>query len=186
MTCIVGIEHEGEVHIGGDSAGVGGLSITARADTKVFDRQQFLFGFTTSFRMGQLIRYKLALPAGQRLPHRGPRGECHELDEYMATTFIEALRACLSDGGWLSKKEDRESGGTFLVGVRGTLYAVYDDFQISRSRDGYAAVGCGDELALGSLHTSVGLKPRERVLAALTAAAHHSAGVCEPFVVLSK
>ena len=37
MTCIVGLVHEGVVYIGGDSAGVGGLSLTVRADEKVSD-----------------------------------------------------------------------------------------------------------------------------------------------------
>ena len=36
MTCIVGLVHEGVVYIGGDSAGVGGMSLTVRADEKVF------------------------------------------------------------------------------------------------------------------------------------------------------
>ena len=61
MTCIVGLVHEGVVYIGGDSAGVGGMSLTVRADEKVFQNGEFLMGFTTSFRMGQLLRYSLKL-----------------------------------------------------------------------------------------------------------------------------
>ena len=62
MTCIVGLVHEGVVYIGGDSAGVAGLSLTVRADEKVFQNGEFLMGFTTSFRMGQLLRYSLKPP----------------------------------------------------------------------------------------------------------------------------
>ena len=57
MTCIVGLVHEGTVFIGGDSAGVAGLSLVVRADEKVFRNGDFLMDFTTSFRMGQLLRY---------------------------------------------------------------------------------------------------------------------------------
>ena len=39
MTCIVGLVHEGVVYIGGDSAGVGGMSLTVRADEKVLNSQ---------------------------------------------------------------------------------------------------------------------------------------------------
>jgi len=62
MTCIVGIQHDGRVYIGGDSAGVAGYSITSRADAKVFTVGPYVMGFTSSFRMGQLLRYGLKAP----------------------------------------------------------------------------------------------------------------------------
>ena len=175
MTAIVGLVQSGAVYIGGDSAGVSGLSLTVRADTKVFRKNQYLFGFTTSFRMGQLIRYSLKLPK--------PKGD---LDAFMATTFIDALRDCLKTGGWAAKENDREEGGTFLVGVRGKLFAVYDDYQVGKPADGFAAVGCGDQIALGALHATAdaGLSPRRRVKRALAAAERFSAGVRGPFICL--
>ena len=37
MTCIVGLlDANGDIYMGGDSAGVGGLSLTIRKDPKVF------------------------------------------------------------------------------------------------------------------------------------------------------
>jgi ATP-dependent protease HslVU (ClpYQ) peptidase subunit len=173
MTAIVGLVHSGSVYIGGDSAGVSGMSLTVRADAKVFRKNRYLFGFTTSFRMGQLIRYSMKLPK--------PTGN---LDAFMSTAFIDALRDCLKTGGWASKENDREEGGTFLVGVKGRLFAVYDDYQVAKSADGFAAVGCGDEIALGALFATAnaGLSPRRRVKRALAAAERFSAGVRGPFV----
>jgi ATP-dependent protease HslVU (ClpYQ) peptidase subunit len=175
MTAIVGLTQSGSVYIGGDSAGVSGLSLTVRADAKVFRKNRYLFGFTTSFRMGQLIRYSLTLPK--------PTGD---LDRFMATTFIDAVRDCLKAGGWAAKENDREEGGTFLVGVRGQLFAVHDDYQVAKAADGFAAVGCGDQIALGALYATAGtaLGPRRRVKKALAAAERFSAGVRGPFVCL--
>jgi len=175
MTAIVGLVQSGSVYIGGDSAGVSGMSLTVRADAKVFRRNRYLFGFTTSFRMGQLIRYSLTLPK--------PTGN---LEAFMATTFIDAVRDCLKTGGWASKENDREEGGTFLVGVRGQLFAVHEDYQVAKAADGYAAVGCGDQIALGALYATAGtaLGPRRRVKKALAAAERFSAGVRGPFVCL--
>ena len=62
MTCIVALKQEGNIYIGGDSAGVSGNNIRTRADQKVFKKSGIVFGFTTSFRMGQLIKYCLAIP----------------------------------------------------------------------------------------------------------------------------
>jgi ATP-dependent protease HslVU (ClpYQ) peptidase subunit len=176
MTAIVGLAHGGSVFIGGDSAGVSGMDLSVRADAKVFRKRGYLFGFTTSFRMGQLIRYSLDLPK--------PKGD---LDAFMATGFIDALRECLKTGGWARKEAEREEGGTFLVGVRGQLFAVYDDYQVAKAADGFAAVGCGDQVALGALYATAGtgLKPRRRVRIALAAAERFSAGVRGPFICMS-
>lgn len=62
MTCIVGLVDKGSIYMGGDSAGVAGLSVTTRADEKVFLNGPFIMGFTTSFRMGQILRYKFVPP----------------------------------------------------------------------------------------------------------------------------
>jgi hypothetical protein len=173
MTCIVGVQHKGRVWIGGDSAGVAGYAITVRADPKVFTNGPYILGFTTSFRMGQLLRYKF----------KPPTPVDNDLDRFMATRFIDATRDALEQGGWLTTTNGNQEGGTFLVGIKGQLYIVDSDFQIGRSALGYDAVGCGSDIALGSLHTTQGMKPRTRIRAALHAAATHSAGVTPPFVL---
>ncbi len=175
VTCIVGLEYDGRVIIGGDSAGVAGYSITVRADTKVFRNSEFIMGFTSSFRMGQLLRYSLVPPLPQTW----------DIDRFMATDFISAVRDCLREGGYARNESGSEEGGVFLVGIRGRLYRIDSDFQIGRSIDLYDAVGCGEEFALGSLFGSAHLDPLERVGLALEAAAYHSSAVCPPFHVMS-
>lgn len=102
----------------------------------------------------------------------------------MATTVIDAVRDCLKAGGWAAEENDREESGTFLVGVRGQLFAVHDDYQVARAADGFAAVGCGDQIALGAMYATAdaGMGPRRRVRTALAAAERFSAGVRAPFV----
>lgn len=174
MTAIAGLEAPGKVIIGADSAGVAGYSISVRADEKVFKVGPYGFGFTYSFRMGQLLRYALDPP---ELP-----GNPDHLDRFLATTFIDAVRYCLDEGGYAEKKDNQETGGTFLLGVMGRLYQVGSDYQVGRSVCGYDAVGCGEDLALGSLFTTRKQKNHKaRVQIALEAAAEHSAGVVGPF-----
>lgn len=177
MTCIAAVAEKGTVWIGGDSAGVAGYDLTLRADEKVFTRGPFVFGFTSSFRMGQLLRYRLETPAFD-VADAG-------LSEYMATTFVDAVRKCLREGGWLTKEKEQESGGTFIVGARGRIFVIHGDFQVGEPLDGFGAVGCGRDIALGSLYTTEGLAPETRLLTALKAAERFSAGVRAPFVVRS-
>lgn len=191
MTCIVGVEHNGKVYVGGDSAGSDGYTLEIRAASKVFTKAGYtedyapvpwVMGFTTSFRMGQLLRHKLELP---RLPKDGT----DDLEAFMVTSFVDAVREALRAGGWLTKANERERGGTFLVGVRGQLFAIYDDLQVGRVVDGYAAVGSGDHLALGAMYatnaTELAADPEARLTLALKAAARHAAGVAGPFTVVS-
>lgn len=178
MTCIVGIEYDGGVLIGGDSAGLAGWSKTIRADEKVFTTGPYIMGFTDSFRMGQLLRYSLDPP----VPTTGG------LDRFMATTFIDAVRATLKAGGFAKAENQKEEGGAFLVGVCGHLYVIHSDYQFGRAVSGFLAIGCGNDLALGSLHTTAqyDIAPRQRVTHALAAAADLSGGVAGPFTVIDQ
>ena len=179
VTCIAGIVHDGTVYIGGDSAGIAGYALTVRADEKVFKKGEWIFGFTSSFRMGDLIRYSLALPI---IP---PELDGHDLRGIMVTEFVNALRSTLKSGGFAKKENEVETAGTFLVGVRGRLFEIDNDYQVGEPLDGYAAVGCGAEIAVGSLFTSTDTNPHSRVLTALQAAERHSAGVRGPFHIVT-
>lgn len=176
MTCIVGIVENGSVYIGGDSAGVAGLSISIRADEKVFQNGPFIMGFTSSFRMGQLLRYRLSVP----------RQTILQTDmEYMVNEFIDSVRLCFMNGGFgtIADKADNE-GGTFLVGYNGNLYHIGADFQVGQPMDQFDAVGCGSEIAKGSLYSSRGKSPEERIELALEAAAFFNGGVRPPFTMI--
>lgn len=170
--------------MGSDCAGVSGLDLVQRADKKVFRVGEFLIGFTTSFRMGQLLQYSLRLPSVEDDLHR-----------YMVTKFVDAVRECLKAGGYAKKENEVEEGGTFLVGVRGRLFKVVSDYQVGESLYPYDAAGCGEAYALGALAIYHGLQsvltpnidlnnhvnPEYRIRHALGAAQSYSAGVRGPF-----
>lgn len=175
MTCIVGlVAEDGTVWMGGDSAGVAGWDLVVRADQKVFTCDRFAFGFTTSFRMGQLLRYALTIPE---------RHADEDLYGWLTTTFVDAVRECLSAGGFSKKKDGVETGGTFLVGYAGRLFTVEDNFQVGESVHGFTAVGCGESFALGYLWDREG-KPEALVRGALEAAEQFSAAVRGPFHIV--
>lgn len=173
MTCIVGLVDKGVVYIGGDSAGIAGLSISIRADEKVFHNGPFIMGFTSSFRMGQLLRYKFDPPL-QTVSQNDM--------QYMVTNFIDAVRQCFANNGFGDK--DATIGGNFLVGYKGKLYNIESDFQVGLPAETFDAVGCGSDLALGALYASKDKKPEDRIRLSLEAAAKFSAGVQGPFMLV--
>jgi hypothetical protein len=164
--------------MGGDSAGVGGLALQTRSDPKVFINGEFLIGYTTSFRMGQILQYEFSPPK----PYEGENGMM-----YMVKRFISEIKTALKTGGFQRQKDGQDEGGTFLAGYRGELYEIEGDYQVGRVAHPYHACGCGRDLLLGSLHTtqSLNMPPRDRIRFALEAAAEFSAGVRGPFHILS-
>lgn len=173
MTCIVALLDKGNIYMGGDSAGVAGLDITIRADEKVFVNGPFIMGFTSSFRMGQLLRYKFS----------PPKQTINTTDmQYMVTDFIDAVRQCFADNGYGSGKDN--AGGNFLVGYNSKLYNVQSDFQVGIPTLSYDAAGCGKDYALGTMYASTNKKPEDRISTALKAASFFSGGVAPPFNII--
>lgn len=179
MTCIVGIETRDGVIIGGDSLASSNWDCYRESGPKVFKKGPLVMGCTTSFRMSQLLQYKWEIP--------------DQLDigdmAYLCGPFIDSIRECFAANGFTKIESNQETGGVFLLGFKGNLYTVFDDFNVSRPACGYAAVGCGNAYALGSLHSLESIKssghidmtPLSRLTMALSAAAEFSNGVREPF-----
>ncbi len=143
MTCIVAVSHNGIVTMGCDSAGVDGhYNLSTRNDPKIFKVGDVLIGFTTSFRMGQLLGFNLHVPTY----HKDT-----DVLGYLVVDFVDAVRTCLKDGGYSSISNNKEEGGEFLVGIFGRVFKIQDDFQIQENVCGFDACGCGAPYALGAM-----------------------------------
>ncbi|MGD9099370.1 MAG: hypothetical protein PVF45_02740 [Anaerolineae bacterium] len=176
MTCVVGLVKSGVAYVGADSASVCGYETRVTRLPKVFRRGGFLIGYTSSFRMGQLLQYQLDVPLQGGEPD----------DVYMVQTFVEAVRNLLKDHGYARVENNVESGGAFLVGYRGRLYSVQSDFQVNETADGFEAIGAGREYALGAMRVLKHLGPKKRIKKALEASAHFCNAVAGPFRVVSE
>lgn len=175
MTCIVGLVEKGTVYIGGDSASVSGWTSRVTRLPKVIKKGPFLLGYTTSFRMGQLLEHSLHVPAQAQTERDDMR--------YMVTVFVEHVRQLLKDRGMAKVEANSESGGQFLVAYRRRLFSIQSDFQVNEMADGYDAVGSGAEYALGAMTALKGVAPVTRIKRALAISSKFNMGVCPPFFV---
>lgn len=179
MTCIIGLEHDGKVWMGGDSAGTAGnMNQRIRKDKKVFVKRDLIIGFCGSFRVGDLLKHSFNIPDTSGVS---------DPDSYMVNQFVDALRDCL-------EAENKKGGLTgnekvfpsILVGFKGRLYNVESDYQCGQPEDGFDAVGSGSSVAMGAMHAlSIVSDPKKRIEMALAAAARNDAAVRPPFHVLS-
>ena len=173
MTCIIGLVAEGTIYMGGDSMAAAGWESRVTKLPKVFKRDDFLIGYSTSFRMGQLLQHQLVIP---------PCGERSVMD-YMVTAFVENVRGCLKDHGYTKIENSREEAGEFMVGYGGRLFEVCSDFQVNEYDDSFTAIGCGAPYALGAMKALDDFTPEARIRESLKIAARFSSGVQGPFRV---
>jgi len=66
--------------------------------------------------------------------------------------------------------------GGILIGTRGQIWS-YDQGALYQHSDRYAAIGSGTLAALGSLYSTAGLPPQDRVQIAIRAASAHCPSV---------
>ncbi len=180
MTCIVGmIDKNKNIFIGADSAGSNGYDIRTRTDKKVFINGDMIFGFTSSFRMGQLLRYSLKIPK---------HSQVKDDYAYLCTDFINAVIKCLEKNKYAHVKDNVASGGTFIFGYKNNLYTVEGNFQVEQINLNYTSCGSGEDYAMGALYAMddalVLTSAEEKIKRALEAAQEFSAGVRGPFEIL--
>lgn len=176
MTCIVGIEKDGRVYLGGDRAAVSPWMITDAGVSKVFKKGKIIAGYSGSFRFGQLLQYAFTVPKQK---------DGQDVMEFMCVDFIDSLRTTMKDRGLAKIWNNVEDIGwsSALIGYQGALYELDGDLQI-RPRQ-IASVGSGFVSAMGVLNylmrNSPRMRPETMLAHALTTAADITGSVCGPF-----
>lgn len=133
MTCIIGIEFEGKVFLAGDKLGSNGWTGSEYHCPKVFENGDGIFGYTSSYRWGQLLEFGLT-------DILAPKDET-EMHRWMVTSLVPDIRKVLKDS------EYNEKGTNALMGINGQLWEYQNDHSVLRSTNGYAAVGSGETFA---------------------------------------
>ena len=95
--------------LGGDSAGSAGPELRIRADPKVFLVGGYAIGFTTSFRMGQILRF------GLELPEPPAASNTEEIERFLVTTFVPTVRQAYADHGFAKTARQSPPGTPSFV-----------------------------------------------------------------------
>lgn len=135
MTCIIGyIDENGVGHMAGDTAGtsVEGHYRADNVHAKVFRNGEMLMGYTSSFRMGQILEHDFTAP-------ERPDGLTDY--QYMVKLVVPAIRKAFVDAHYMNKED--KGGGTFLIIYRGKLFALQDDFSVFERPRNFDSCGSG-------------------------------------------
>lgn len=153
MTCIIAKIQDGRVHMIGDCMGSNGFVKNVYTKTpKVFSVGDFILGYTTSFRMGQILQYSWTPP--DRL--MGDEDD----DKYLYKSVVDSIKKCFEDNGFGHKPKDEFEGGVFLIGWKGRLFEMQSNMSLMEVED-FASVGCGSYHAIAAMKTMAHLNQLE-------------------------
>jgi hypothetical protein len=171
MTCIIGFKHKGTAYIGADSLGSNGHTKAVYDTPKLFERHGILFGYTTTYRFGQILQHHLPEVVSK-------------LDgyAYIVQCIVPAIRSCLAEHGAKGSDKGIEFGGEAILGYKGEIYRLQNDFSVLRHTNGIAVVGSGTEVATGAMMALKG-EPMARIREALRITSDVVTTVGGPFVI---
>jgi hypothetical protein len=177
MTCIVGyLTDENDIYMGSDSIGVADTAWMLLKDPKIFIKDSMIFGFASSLRFGQILKYSFVVP---------DRPDGMDTNEYMCHVVMLELTKTFEKTDF--KRDDKEQEDwSLLLGYDGKLFTVQSNLQIIEDLKNYATIGCGGDYAKGALYAmekTNHITPEERITIALEAATEFSM-VKPPFHIL--
>lgn len=185
MTCIIGyLDKKNEcVWMGCDSLGSNGYTKAIQHQAKAFKHSVFnnvVIGSTSTFRHIDLLKYSEDLfdeidwYKNTTIDHK-----------YMVTKFIPKVSKLFKNG--IFDESDTNKGANFIVGTKDKLFEIQCDYSVLEPEDGFCAVGCGGDVAMGSLLTSrhMDIPAPEAIQLALEAAEQYCCGVQRPFHIIN-
>lgn len=152
MTVVVGIRGKKGVLLAGDSQFSTPWTNRKMRTPKVFQLSDVVaIAYCGSARLGQVLMYHL-----NELEAPGLGEDEHR---WAVREFIPYVREVMHVHGVLEVHHNVEAltgYSAFLLAVRGRLFTVDDDFQVSEGYLAYEALGTGADVAIGALHGTLG------------------------------
>ena len=133
--------------MGGDNMASDGCRLDMYNRPKVFLKKDFIIGYTTSFRMGQLLEHVWDPPEN--------KDNTSDMD-YLVKDVLPSLINVFEKNKYLqTKSEDgitgQSYGGIFLLAYKNRLYRISEDFAIIETVRNYCSCGCGEDYANGAM-----------------------------------
>ena len=172
VTCIVGIIDKDIVYIGGERSASDDSSVVSTLRPKVGIKGEWLYGFSGSYGTGQLIELI-------NLPKVLKNDDPYNL---LRLIVVEELKRAYESFG----RDHEDNAADWLIGCKGRLFELssgdWGVIELSES-----SIGSGNNIALGSLHTTRGfdIDPSERISMALDAAITISTTCIGPVDIIS-
>jgi len=145
MTTLIAVQHADWCLIAGDSQTTSyHLSADCSPMGKIARNGKYLVAAAGLVRGMNLIQHSFNPPPPPR----------SNLDKFMVTQFVPALRKCFQAAGYDMKDDGdvAQHDNEFLIAVQGVIYLIDEAYGIERTSNNVYVTGTGMELALGAAH----------------------------------
>ncbi|EON7974069.1 hypothetical protein HI146_RS28735, partial [Escherichia coli] len=160
MTCIIAHTDGVSSFIAGDKLGSNGFTKTVQTEPKVFEKEfiklhddgltrtkeVMALGYTTSFRMGQLLNYNLNLPE---------QDASQTFSQYLVLKVIPIIRQMFKEEWGARDASQDVGGGQFIILHNHTIYEVQEDFSVLQPKTRITAVGSGTYHAIAAMQAYI-------------------------------
>ena len=195
MTCIIAHTDGVSSFIAGDKLGSNGFTKTVQTEPKVFEKEfiklhddgltrtkeVMALGYTTSFRMGQLLNYNLNLPE---------QDASQTFSQYLVIKVIPIILQMFKEEWGARDASQDVGGGQFIILHNHTIYEVQEDFSVLQPKTRITAVGSGTYHAIAAMQAYIEVeneskKPlHERIKSIFKIVSDNVTSVSEEFDVL--
>lgn len=156
MTCIIAFTNGEQSFIAGDKLGSNGFTKSIQTEPKVFEKKfikiaddglnrtesVLAMGYTSSFRMGQLLTYNLNLP---------DQKANQTFAQYLVLEVIPLIRKLFKEE-WGARDTTQDiGGGQFIILHDHVIYEVQGDFSVLQPKTQITSVGSGTYHAIASM-----------------------------------
>jgi ATP-dependent protease HslVU (ClpYQ) peptidase subunit len=173
MTCIIAWfdNKEKKVIMAGDKTGSNGWDRDLVKEPKVFKKKDFMLGYTSSFRMGQLLKHVWTPPK---------RTTDETDDHYLYVTVVNSFKELFKENGY-GKDEKNAETGVFLFVYKDRIFEHQADCSILERETNVQSVGCGEVFARGCMNALLEYETDYKVIAkkAFKLIAHYNPHVSE-------
>ncbi|EOR9074223.1 hypothetical protein FOI42_RS03815 [Escherichia coli] len=160
MTCIIAYTDGNTSFIAGDKLGSNGFTKAIQTEPKVFEKEfikidesglnrtkeVMAMGYTSSFRMGQLLTYKLDLPEQQ---------SNQTFSQYLVLEVIPRIRTLFKEEWGARDTTQDVGGGQFIILHNHTIYEVQEDFSVLQPKTQITSVGSGTYHAIAAMQAYI-------------------------------
>ncbi|EON7637319.1 hypothetical protein ABV23_RS02340 [Escherichia coli] len=160
MTCIIAYTDGNTSFIAGDKLGSNGFTKAIQTEPKVFEKEfikidesglnrtkeVMAMGYTSSFRMGQLLTYKLDLPEQQ---------SNQTFSQYLVLEVIPRIRTLFKEEWGARDTTQDVGGGQFIILHNHTIYEVQGDFSVLQPKTQITSVGSGTYHAIAAMQAYI-------------------------------
>lgn len=183
MTCIILIIDSKRMYLGADMQGT---DSTFHADyqDKIFHRGELLIGVSGSYAIGNSLRYRVKIPKLDK-DFQTP----NQIRDYVHRRLWRQIKETLTEDDLIASEDgELKIGGCILIGIRGMIFVIQEDFAILEPRTPYYSIGSGNPYGFATMmcldRQEVKMHAETKVREAILIASKHCPGVSEDVLML--